>query len=59
MASPDDVRNRVDALKKAGATTERYGATLNVAADSLQGVAQRSVDAPTGEGPPAQLAVSS
>ena len=31
-----EIADALDALKKAGATTERYGATLNVAADSLQ-----------------------
>jgi diguanylate cyclase len=30
-----EIADALDALKKAGATTERYGATLNVAADSL------------------------
>jgi diguanylate cyclase len=31
-----EIADALDALKKAGATTERYGATLSVAADSLQ-----------------------
>ncbi len=31
-----EIADALDALKKAGATTERYGATLNVAADSLR-----------------------
>jgi diguanylate cyclase len=31
-----EIADALDALKKAGATTERYGATLNVAHDSLQ-----------------------
>jgi diguanylate cyclase len=31
-----EIADALDALKRAGATTERYGATLNVAADSLQ-----------------------
>ncbi|MEQ1609167.1 MAG: diguanylate cyclase [Hyphomonadaceae bacterium] len=31
-----EIADALDALKKAGATTERYGATLNVAVDSLQ-----------------------
>ena len=31
-----EIADALDALKKTGATTERYGATLNVAADSLQ-----------------------
>jgi diguanylate cyclase len=30
-----EIADALDALKKAGATTERYGATLNVAAESL------------------------
>jgi diguanylate cyclase len=34
-----EIADALDALKKAGATTERYGATLNVAADSLQNTA--------------------
>lgn len=36
-----EIADALDALKKAGATTERYGATLNVAADSL---ANKSID---------------
>jgi len=31
-----EIADALDALKKAGATTERYGATLNTAAESLQ-----------------------
>lgn len=31
-----EIADALDALKKAGATTERYGVTLNVAADSLR-----------------------
>ena len=31
-----EIADALDALQKAGATTERYGATLNVAADSLR-----------------------
>jgi diguanylate cyclase len=31
-----EIADALDALKKAGATTERYGATLSVAADSLR-----------------------
>jgi diguanylate cyclase len=31
-----EIADALDALKKAGATTERYGATLNIAAESLQ-----------------------
>jgi diguanylate cyclase len=31
-----EIADALDSLKKAGATTERYGATLNVASDSLQ-----------------------
>lgn len=31
-----EIADALDALKRAGATTERYGATLNVAADALQ-----------------------
>lgn len=34
-----EIADALDALKKAGATTERYGATLSVAADSLQNTA--------------------
>jgi diguanylate cyclase len=34
-----EIADALDALKKAGATTERYGATLSVAADSLQNAA--------------------
>jgi diguanylate cyclase len=34
-----EIADALDALKKAGATTERYGATLNVAAESLTSAA--------------------
>ncbi len=34
-----EIADALDALQKAGATTERYGATLNVAADSLSSTA--------------------
>jgi diguanylate cyclase len=34
-----EIADALDSLKKAGATTERYGATLNVAADSLSNAA--------------------
>jgi len=34
-----EIADALDALKKAGATTERYGATLNIAAESLTSTA--------------------
>lgn len=34
-----EIADALDALKKAGATTERYGETLNTAAESLRGAA--------------------